>query len=161
MIVDTWAALARFSRCFFKRPALRVTRRRALPAPPLLLSSPPTTMPTIARPVFSLSHRPPSAAPSFGRGARVKPATFYTPNPVVVSATRGRSTSDGNGGETQRRSVGGRRDVRVAATGHQSFGLFNLEDIAKPFISVKETLNEGGARARAATPAKKLFCALV
>jgi hypothetical protein len=36
-----------------------------------------------------------------------------------------------------------RLDVRAAAAEGESGGLFNFEDVAKPFISAKETLNEG------------------
>ena len=63
---------------------------------------------------------------------------------------RARSTDDGDatkskGVTTRRRVVSqARRDVRAAAATGQTG--FNLEDVAKPFISAKETLNEGKAR---------------
>ena len=94
----------------------------------------------------------PSWAPRVERGRRRGRGSAAACRARLGSENRprGESRRRNDASSASTTATKSRGDVRATAASREGSGLFNLEDIAKPFISAKETLNEGGV-ARAST----------
>lgn len=88
--------------------------------------------------------RSPTSSSSVARGAAAAGRRAELRRTSAVCPAHTHTTA--SGARQRVTTTKSRRDVRAAAAEQERFNLFNLEDVAKPFISAKKTLNEGMER---------------
>lgn len=88
--------------------------------------------------------RSPTSSSSVARGAAAAGRRAERRRTSAVCPAHTHTTA--SGARQRGTTTKSRRDVRAAAAEQERFNLFNLEDVAKPFISAKKTLNEGMER---------------